>query len=131
MKKDIKINQVKGVQIAAIYEKHPEYHTDDWNIYLINTLDHAIETILIVSEGKDEKVKTSVFRRSLKVLPAKSYAKIELIQPELLQIDNLFSVSFFDANDFMHKNFILRKNSAQPSKIKKLPVINKKGVLAE
>ena len=129
MKKDIEIPEVSGVYVAAVREKHEEYGTLDWNVYLINALDHEIEGILIVSRGYGEQQQTSVMRHSLKELPPDSFAKVEFLQDDVLKLNNEFSVSFFAEGKMFHKKYTFRKNSINEKALRDLPVISKKGVL--
>ena len=108
MKKDIQITPVEGVYIAAVKEYNKEFQMDDWNTYI-----------------------TSTFRHNLKLLPAKSYAKVELLQPDLFEINNEFSVSFFSEKGFLHQNFLFPKQSIKESKRTELPVMKEKGILAK
>jgi len=59
--------------------------------------------VLIVSHGYDEKDTTSKMRHKITKLPANSYAKVELIQPELFKLNNEFKVSFFEENSMFDK----------------------------
>ena len=95
MKKDIQIPEVSGVKVAVVFEYNDIYKTDDWNVYIINEKDVAIEMVVIVSKGFDDKDQTSVMRKRLDSLPANSFAKVEMIQPELFKLNNQFQVSFF------------------------------------
>lgn len=132
MKKDIEIPVVEGVFVAAVYEWNKEFRVNDWNAYIINNNNFALETVLMVSKGFDNKNLTSTMRHSLKVLPAKSFAKIELLQPEILKLNNEFSVSFFaEGKNLLHKNFLFRKNTIKESNLTEIPVMNEKGILAE
>jgi len=81
--------------MAAVYSFNKEHRVYDWYVYLINENKYPLETILIVSKGFDQKDKTSTMRHQLKVLGAKSFARVELLQPDLLKLNNEFSVSFF------------------------------------
>ena len=65
--------------MAAVRSYNQDFRTHDWHVYLINENNYALETVLIVSKGYDKKDTTSVMRHKLKVLPAKSFAKIELL----------------------------------------------------
>lgn len=129
MKKDIEIPEVEGVYLAAVHEEHEEFKTHDWNVYLINDRNDAVESVLIVSKGYDEKRQTSTMRHSLKVLPAKSYAKVEFLQEEALTLNNEFSVSFFADGKMFHKNYIFKKNTITKKALKSLPVMSQKGIL--
>lgn len=75
MRKDIKIPKVKDVYVAAVREFNKDFRTHDWNVYIINDGQEPLETVLIVSEGRDDKDITSRMRHSLKLLPAKSYPR--------------------------------------------------------
>ena len=129
MKKDIEIPQVEDVYIAAVREQHEEFKTHDWNAYLINDRKEAIETVLIVSRGFDDKKETSTMRHTLKTLPPKSFAKIEFLQDDVLQLNNEFSVSFFAEGKMFHKKYLFRENSIKEAAMQDLPVVGRKGVL--
>ncbi|HET8886681.1 MAG TPA: hypothetical protein VFM70_10065 [Salinimicrobium sp.] len=131
MKQDIEIPSVEKVYVAAIYEWNDEFRVHDWNAYIINENNFALETILVVSRGFDSKRTTSTMRHSVKVLPAKSYAKIELLQPEILKLNNEFSVSFFAEGKLLHKKFLFPKNSIKESNLKEIPVVLQQGILAK
>ena len=129
VKKDIEIPEVKEVYIAAVREVHEEYKSLDWNAYLINDRKEPLEGILIVSKGYDGKKETSTMRHSISKLPPQSYAKVEFLQDDVLQLNNEFSVSFFSEGKMFHKKFIFRKNSINEKALQELPVMQKKGVL--
>lgn len=129
MKKDIEIPEVSRVYVAAVREKHEEYGILDWNVYLINALDHTIEGVLIVSRGYDGQQQTSTMRHSLKELPPDSFAKVEFLQDDVLKLNNEFSVSFFAEGKMFHKKYTFRKNSINEKALRDLPVMSKKGVL--
>lgn len=129
MKKDIEIPEVKDVFIAAVREKHEEYGSLDWNVYLINDRAEAIEGVLIVSKGYDGKKETSTMRHSITKLPPQSFAKVEFLQEDVLQLNNEFSVSFFAEGKMFHKKFVFTKNSINEKALQEVPVMQKKGVL--
>ncbi len=131
MKKDIKIPEVSGVKIAAVLEYNDIYKTDDWNIYIINEKEIDLEMVVIVSKGYDEIDQTSVMRKKVDILPANSFAKVELIQPELFKLNNQFQVSFFTENTLFDKTFLFSKNSIKEGNLRMISSINKKGVLAK
>ena len=130
MRKDIEIPQVKDIYVAAVFEYNEDYNTHDWNIYLINDGDSPIETVLIVSQGYDEKDMTSPMRKTIKLVPAKGYAKIEFIEESVFKLDNFFSVTYFLEDKMYDKRFELPRNSIVEDNAVKLPVIDNKGVLA-
>ena len=80
MRKDIDIPVVKDVYIAAVLEFNQDFNTNDWNAYIINDGTRPLESVLIVSQGFDDKDLTAPMRHSLALLPAKAYAKIEFLE---------------------------------------------------
>ena len=86
MKKDIQIPEVSDVYVAIVNEFNKEHRTFDWNAYIINNKDVDLDTVLIVTKGYNESKITPVMRHSIKMLPARSYAKIEYLQEEVLKI---------------------------------------------
>ena len=92
MKKDILIPEVKNVYVAAVLM------TDDtgdkqWWIHLINDSSSPLENVMIQSRGYSNLetksgVKTATLRKVIKVLPAKSAAKLETIMPEVFHLFN-------------------------------------------
>ena len=131
MKKDIQIPEVSGVQIVAVLEYNDVYKTDDWNVYIVNEKTVDLEMVVIVSKGFDEKDQTSVMRKKLDVLPANSFAKVELIQPELFKLNNQFQVSFFADNQLFDKTFTFSKNTIKEGSLRMISSLNKRGILAK
>jgi hypothetical protein len=130
MRKDIDIPEVKDVYVAAVLEFNKEYNTYDWNVYIINAGSVGIESVLIVAQGYDEIDMTSPMRKSIKVVPAKGYAKIEFIEESVFKLDNFFSITYF-INDAMYdKRFELPRYSIVEDNAIDLPVMLKKGILA-
>lgn len=131
MKKDIEIPKSKGIYLAVVREKNEEFQSLEWNAYLINDSETSIEMALIVTKGFDKEEITSIMRHSIKILPAKSFAKIEFLQDEVLRLNNQFSVTYF-ANDKMYeKTFLFPKNSINEAALKQVPVIKKQGILVK
>ena len=131
MKKDIHIPKVTGLEIAVIYEYNDVYKTNDWNIYIINNKNIDLEMIVVVSQGFSKTKTTSLLRKKLDKLPANSFAKVELIQEELFRLKNRFQVSFFVSNQLKDKTFVLEQGSIKESKLKMIPEIKKRGILAK
>lgn len=131
MRKDIEIPVIKDVHVAIVHEWNEDFLSKDWNAYIINNRSTAVETVLIVSKGYNEQKITSTMRHSLKVLPAKSYAKIELIQEEVLKLENEFYVTFFADNKLYERRFIFPKHSVNERNFQELPVMNIDGVLGK
>jgi len=131
MKKDIKIPEVKNVYIAVVQEHNDIYKTNDWNAYIINDKDISLEMILIVTRGYDEKRGTSTMRHKLEQLPPKSYAKIELIHEDVLELNNEFVVTYFEDNKMYDKTFLFRKNAINKKAFQTIPLMNIRGVLVK
>ena len=131
MKRDIDIPEVENVYVAAVKVYNESFKVEEWNAYLINDRDEAIEMALIVSKGYDEKKQTSVIRHKLEKLPSKSFAKIEFIQEEVLALNNQFQVTFFADGKMFEKKYLFRKNSVNEKALREIPIIPNKGVLAE
>jgi len=131
MKKDIRIPEVKDVYVAVVQEEHPEYKTQDWNAYIINDKDVDLEMVLIVSKGYTTDKETSIIRHKLDRLPKKSYAKIELLQEDVLKLNNTFKISFFEGNIMFDKTYTFRKNTINQKALLPIPLMQAKGVLVK
>ena len=129
LKKDIKIPESKGIYIGVAREKNEESQIMEWNAYLINDRDITIEMILIVSKGFDKEIKTSKMRHTVKELQAKSFAKIEFLQEEVLSLTNEFAVTYFADGKMYERTFVFPENSIQESQLKELPIIKTQGIL--
>jgi len=130
MKKDIKIPEVTNVEMAVVYELNDIYNTNDWNVYIINKKDVDLEMVVIVSQGFSETKTTSLLRKKIEKLPANSFAKVELIQPELFKLNNRFQVTFFEGNTLFEKTFLFKENTIKEGALRMISEIKKRGVLA-
>ena len=129
MKKDIHIPEVKDVYIAVVHEYNDTYKVYDWNAYIINDKSVDLEMVIIVTKGYSEDKKTATFRKKIEALPAKSYTKIEMLLEDVLSINNLFNVSFFEDNKLFEKAFEFRKNTINENALQQIPLMKLKGVL--
>ena len=129
MKKDIHIPEVKDVYIAVVHDYNENYKVYDWNAYIINDKAVDLEMVIIVTKGYSEAKKTATFRKKIEVLPAKSFAKIELLLDDVLAITNRFDVSFFENNTVFEKSFEFRKNTINENALQNIPLMDVKGVL--
>lgn len=128
MRKDIQIPEVTNIKMAVVYEYNKVYKTDDWNVYIINNKNVDLEMMVIVSQGFSETKTTSLLRKKIEKLPANSFAKIELIQPELFKLNNRFQVTFFEENTLFDKTFIFKENSIKESALRMIPELKKRGI---
>lgn len=129
MKKDIKIPQVVDVLMAIVHEYNDEFKCFDWNAYLINQQENSLEMVMIVAKGFEEEKSTAVMRKTIEHLPSKSFALIEMIPEEVLQLNNEFQVSFFSNNKLYDKTYLFAKNTVSVKNIEMIPVLNKKGIV--
>ncbi len=133
MKKDIQIPEVSNVFMAIVKEYNEEFQCDDWNAYIINNKITDIDTVLIVSKGYDEDklIETAVLRHKIDKLPANSFAKVELLQPEVLQLTNFFNVTYFENSQMFDKKFVFEKGRIKESSLRTISYLKKKGVLVK
>lgn len=129
MKKDINIPKVEEVYVAAVKETHPEYKTEDWNAYIINNRDEDLEMVLISSKGFSDTKVTPVMRHQIKMLPARSFAKIEFLEENLLQLNNEFKVTFFLNGEMYDKTYLFRKNTINDTAVRDIPLMPMQGVV--
>ena len=80
--------------------------------------------------GHDEKQMTSPMRKTITIIPAKGFAKIEYIDESVFKLDNFFTVTFFRNNKMYDKRFELPRNSIVEDNVVDLPTMPNKGVLA-
>ena len=131
MKKDIEIPSVVDVYMAIVREYNTEFQCDDWNAYIINNKDVDLETVLIVSKGLDEGkgLESSQMRHKIDKLPSKSYAKVELLQGDILNLSNFFNISFFEGSRLFDKKYLFEKGSIKEGNLRKIPMLNKRGII--
>lgn len=129
MKKDIKILKVENIYLAIATEYNAIFKTNDYYVYLINEKEIDLEMVLIVSKGFDDKRETSQMRHKIEKLLANSFAKIELIQENVLKLNNEFKVTFFENNKLFEKTFHIKNNSVKESSLRMIKILNKRGVL--
>ncbi|MGQ3677814.1 hypothetical protein [Tenacibaculum discolor] len=131
MKKDIEIPKVTGVEIAVVLETNEIDNKEDWNVYILNKKDVDLEMVVIVSQGFSDTKTTSVFRRKIDKLPANSYQKFELMQPELFDLDNRFQVTFFENNKLHDKTFIFQAETIQEGFLRDIEFLGKRGIVCK
>lgn len=131
MRKDIEIPKVTGVEIAVVLETNEIDNKEDWNVYILNKKDVDLEMVVIVSQGFSDTKTTSVFRRKIDKLPANSYQKFELMQPELFDLDNRFQVTFFEDNRLHDKTFIFQAETIQEGFLRDIEFLGKRGIVCK
>jgi hypothetical protein len=133
MKKDIHIPEVTNVFMAIVKEYNEDFDCDDWNAYIINNKEVALEMFLIVSKGDEEttQLKTSVLRKKIDKLPPKSFAKVEYINPAVLRLNNTFEVTFFEGNKMFDKTYTFKKGTVKEGALRMIPLLKKEGYLVK
>ncbi|MBU3027970.1 hypothetical protein Q4603_06505 [Zobellia galactanivorans] len=129
MKKDIEIPIAKDVHVAVVREWNEEFLSKDWNAYILNNRTDAIEMTIVVSKGYDDERKTSTMRHGLGLIAAKSFAKIEVLQEDILALDNEFFVTFFAEGKLFEKRFVFPKNTINERDLQPIPLIDLEGIL--
>lgn len=131
MKKDIELPEVTNVFMAVVKEYNNEFKCEDWNAYIINNKNVDLEMVLIVSKGYDEDklLETAVLRHKIEKLPAQSYAKVELLQEDVLKLANFFNVTFFEDSKMYDKKYLFEKGIIKEGNLRNVPLLNKRGIL--
>lgn len=129
MKKDIEIPHIEQLFLAISKEYNSVFKSNDYYAYLINERNQDLEMVLIVSKGFDALRETSSMRHKIEKLPARSFAKIELIQEEVLDLQNEFKITFFENNKMYEKNFILKKEMLKEALFKEVKILNKRAII--
>lgn len=129
MKKDIEIPPVENLYLAVTSEYNETFRTNDFYAYLINEKDVDLEMVLVLSQGSDGDRKTSVMRHKIDRLPAHSFARVELMQEEVLGLDNSFKVSFFEGNRMFEKDFLLKRGQMKEGNLRHIKSLEKRGAL--
>ena len=129
MKRDIEIPKVENLFLAISQEYNEAFKSNDHYAYLINKKDTDLEMVLILSKGIDQDKETSVMRHKIEHLPARSFAKVELMLEDILSLNNHFKVTFFENNRMFEKDFILKKDSFKEGALRHIKILNKKGIV--
>lgn len=119
--------------MAIVKEYNAVYQCEDWNAYIINNKEVDLEMVLVVSKGYDEDrlTETSLLRHKIEKLPAKSFAKVEMMQEDVLKLSNFFNVTFFEGNIMFDKKYLFEKGTIKEASLRMIPLLNKKGVLVK
>ncbi len=131
MRKDIEIPTAQNVHIVAVKEWDKDFTSQQWNIYLVNDRDDEISTVLVMSRGKSEDIKTSTLRHGLGNIAPKTAAKVEFVPTEVLGFTNEYLVTFFAENKLYERNFIFEPNSISEENTVEIPILEDEGILAK
>ncbi len=131
MRKDIDIPQVENVHIVAVKEWDKDFTDQLWNVYVINNREDEISMVLVISRGKSDARKTTTLRQNLGDIKPNTSAKVEFIPDEVLAFTNEYLLTFFAENKLFERKFIFKPNSISEANLEKVPVLDRKGVLAK
>ena len=124
---DINPPVVQDIAVAIVKEDL------DWNVYLLNLKNEAIEGVLVSSKGygetSGEMIKTSMLRHFLDILPPKTFKKIEPMPENLHGINNEYWVSFFINKSMQDKKYIFLAETIIDDNLITIPLINLPGVM--
>jgi len=132
MKKDIDFAPVEGVAIAIATEQN-DLGQEVWNVYLINSNSYYLDNVLVASKGygnyEGKEIKTSVLRHMFERVEARSFVKVEPIDPAIFHIYNEFWVSYYINTRILDKKFIFVPESIVEENLIDISLLNKRGVL--
>jgi hypothetical protein len=133
MRKDIEIPEVKDVFVAAMQSTN-EKGSQEWWIYLINNTSGPLENIIVNSRGYSDLetkggTQTAQLRKNIKVLPAKSAAKLEPVMEEVFELFNEYWVMFFEDGQMKDRKFIFGPHTIDQNFSEPLPILGKEGIL--
>jgi hypothetical protein len=132
MKKDIDFDPVEGVSVAIATQPN-EFGQPAWNVYLLNNNAFELDNVLVTSKGygvyEGEEIKTSVLRHMFEQVQAKSFVKIEPIDPAIFHINNEYWVSYYIGQKIFDKKFIFVPESIVESNLIDISMLNLRGVL--
>jgi hypothetical protein len=132
MKKDIDFDPVEGVSVAIATQQN-ELGQPVWNVYLLNNNPFELDNVLVTSKGygvyEGEEIKTSVLRHMFEQVQAKSFVKIEPIDPAIFHINNEYWVSYYIGQKIFDKKFIFVPESIVESNLIDISMLNLRGVL--
>ena len=132
MKKDMEVQAVKDVYIAAVLEDKNQ--DSAWYIYFINDNTEELEGIMITSSGylhteKGKETVSSTFRHKIGDVPPKTAIKIEIIDSQVFEIYNEYWVTFFCDNRLMERKFIFGPYTIDNNFLETVPLLKYKGIL--
>lgn len=130
MKSDIDFHIASQIQVVAVLEWDKEFLSQNWNVYLLNNGEDNIETVLVLSRGNSNDLKTSVLRHGLGDIAGGSFRKIELITEDVLGFTNEYLVTFFQDGKMFERRFVFEANSISPKNLIKVTFANLEGVIA-
>ncbi len=132
MLKDIKIEEVENIAIAAVPIVNENLYTE-WQVHLINLKNTPITGVIVSSQGygnrNGEEVKTSQLRHFIDTVEPQSHILIEPMIDDVVTLNNEYWVSFYVGEKIYDKKYLFVQESIRPEFLTQVPVINKKGIM--
>jgi len=133
MKRDIEFPKSENVFLAAILQWNNDFQEESWYVYLINQTNEDLEMVLAVSRAygiiNNEQRKTGTFRHAFDKISANSQTKIELLENNVLQLNNEFTVTYFLNGKLFDKKFVFKTNTINKKALSDIPGTDLRGVL--
>ncbi len=130
MKQDISFDPVEGVSIAIVPagESGPTDNAQPWTVYLLNSNDTPLETVLVAADGygtqpTGETVRTSTLRYHFAQVAPQSATPVELIDPAVFHLTNQYWVSYYLGGRIFDKKFLFVPDSIVPANLSPLPLL--------
>ncbi|MGI4739059.1 MAG: hypothetical protein ACRYG7_28155 [Janthinobacterium lividum] len=139
MKQDISFDAVEGVAIAIVPDDEVgvlgAVGVPTWAVYLLNSNDFALDTVLISADGygtqpSGEVVRTSTLRYRFPTVAPHSATLVELIDPAVFHLTNQYWVSYYRDTKIFDKKFVFVPDSIVVDNLSRLDLLaGRAGVL--
>jgi hypothetical protein len=131
MKRDIDFSDIHDL-VIAIAKDFDTLGNPEWNVYLINFHQTAIQNVLVSSDGygkiNGEERQTTTLRHFFQEVPALDYVKVEPIMEEVFGLHNRYWVSFYIDGKVFDKRYVFEPNVMLESELDMIPFVNREGV---
>lgn len=129
MKKDIRIPVSKHLQLWAVPGFHDELGENVWTLYVFNSSEMDLETVLIISRGGDKDIRTSILRRNIPFLKARQFAKLEILTKELQGVRTELLITYFAGSSLCETTIRIEAENLQEDLTEPLPGTAWKGLV--
>jgi hypothetical protein len=126
MNKDIYIPQPKGIKLGLV-----QVEENIWDMYLINENDDNLRNLLVVTCARGLDARSSTLRYFLEELTAKSFIKFETIYGEVIELENITSLTYYIGMDIFEKEFAFLIPVLELEPLCSLPLVKMDGYVVE
>ncbi len=108
MKADLK--QPESTHVALAIKVDESLAEPYWTIHLVNQSNLMLEQIMVTATGysPNHSIKTSTLRHRLANLPPKKSQQIEVLSPQVFDLQNQYLVSYFIDGRLYDKKFVIK-----------------------